>query len=275
MKSEVLQNLADLHKRLKALRRKVRAHESSQIARNALRKEAADLANLWVEDLRAPLEYRYALRQDTITEYSGQFERLLKLSRPSNLKSSYLSVLDHLLLKFQDRLVLPVQQYSEQIDTVLDLQKIVGGVGDKDEADYLREAVECAAHGNLRASVVIGWCAVVDRIQRKIEAVGFDRLNAASARLRAATSGRYKRFTKDVSVHSMAELRSGVFDSDLLWIAEGMALIDGNQRDRLATCFQLRNQSAHPGLAPVKEPNVVAFYSDVAEIVLRNPDFET
>ena len=275
MKQEVLQRLADLHRRLKALRRQVRAHSSAQIARKAIRYEARDLAKLWIEGLRTQLEHRYALGQETISQYDTEFDRLLVLSRPSNRKSSYLKAIDALLTKFQDRLVLPVQRYSEQIDTELDLQKIIGDVEDDNEADYLREGIDCAAHGNLRASVVIGWCAAVDRIQRTVEAEGFGKFNAASAKLKAASKGRYRRFNKEFSIGGMSELRSDVFDSDLLWVVEGMGLIENNQRDRLGGWLQLRDQSAHPGSAPVKKPNVVAFYSDIAEIVFRNPAFRS
>jgi len=64
-----------------------------------------------------------------------------------------------------------------------------------------------------------------------------------------------------------------VFDRDLLWILEGMGLIDSNQHTRLLSCFDLRNHSAHPGEAPVTAYNLLSFFSDVIEIVLRNPKF--
>jgi len=64
-----------------------------------------------------------------------------------------------------------------------------------------------------------------------------------------------------------------VFDTDLLVVLEGMGLLDGNQAERLRTCFQYRNHSAHPGEAPIDDPHLIAFFSDIAAIVLQNQQF--
>jgi hypothetical protein len=70
----------------------------------------------------------------------------------------------------------------------------------------------------------------------------------------------------------MSELQT-VFDSDLIVILEEMGLIDGNEAARLEICFTYRNQSAHPSAAPIADPNVVAFFSDISAIVLANALF--
>ena len=74
------------------------------------------------------------------------------------------------------------------------------------------------------------------------------------------------------SIHSLAELRE-VFDTIILWIIEGMGLIDTNEHARLRGCFELRSQSAHPGNAPITEYNLLSFFSDINEIVLKNGHF--
>jgi hypothetical protein len=78
--------------------------------------------------------------------------------------------------------------------------------------------------------------------------------------------------TKKFKVDSLSELQK-VFDTDLLWVLEYLELIDSNQHQRLRTCFDLRNHSAHPGQAPVEPENVLAFYSDITKIVLKNSKF--
>jgi hypothetical protein len=52
-----------------------------------------------------------------------------------------------------------------------------------------------------------------------------------------------------------------------------MQVIDANQHARLRSCFELRNHSAHPGEAPVTDYNLLSFFSDIIEIVLKNPKF--
>jgi hypothetical protein len=65
-----------------------------------------------------------------------------------------------------------------------------------------------------------------------------------------------------------------VFDTDLITICEGMGLLDSNQADRLKQVdFQYRNHSAHPGQAPIEDPHLVAFFTDINEIILTNPKF--
>lgn len=82
--------------------------------------------------------------------------------------------------------------------------------------------------------------------------------------------GRFKKFNQVQNVSSLSELRE-VFDNVILWILEGMQLIDNNQHTRLHSCFELRSQCSHPGEAPITEYNLLSFFSDINEIVFKNP----
>ena len=73
--------------------------------------------------------------------------------------------------------------------------------------------------------------------------------------MHAKITGRFKPFRKQFTIESKSELQT-VFDTDLLWVLEYLELIDNNQHQRLRHCFELRNNSAHPGLAPIKGPNL-------------------
>jgi len=84
--------------------------------------------------------------------------------------------------------------------------------------------------------------------------------------------GRFKKFNSVQNVSSLSELRA-VFDNVILWIIEGMALVDSNQHTRLTSCFEMRCQCAHPGEAPISPFNLMSFFSDINEIVLKNPKF--
>jgi hypothetical protein len=87
------------------------------------------------------------------------------------------------------------------------------------------------------------------------------------------TTGRFKKFSSSQNVNSLSEIRE-VFDNVVLWIIEGMTLIDSNQHTRLRSCFDMRNQAAHPGEAPITEYNLLSFFSDIDQIVLKNPKFQ-
>lgn len=145
-------------------------------------------------------------------------------------------------------------------------------VADGAERSFIEEAITCIRHGCSRAAIVLGWCAAINRLRRKIEELGFDKFSAASTRVKNQ-GGKYKWWKKEFDVQTMGDLQA-VFDTDLVVVLEGMGLIEDNQAKRMETCFQYRCHSAHPGDAPIKEAHVIAFFTDIVEIVLANPKFE-
>lgn len=88
------------------------------------------------------------------------------------------------------------------------------------------------------------------------------------------TAGRFKKFNAVQNVSSLSEVRE-VFDTVILWIMEGMGLIDSNQHTRLRSCFDMRCQCAHPGDAPVTQYNLLSYFSDLNEIIFKNDKFKT
>lgn len=273
MKEELIEQLREFERDLKALQSQLKGLTGKCVTKNAHRAEAERLATFWVETLRSPLEHRFKLPSDEILAASECAKKLHQLSRPNNLKSSYLTVIQKLLKKFQDRFVLPIQQTAIAIETSADLQKILKLLQDPKESAYLQEAMECAARGCRRAACVMGWCAAINRMQKKIEEIGFARFNATSSQLKSQTSGKFKRWNKEFTVSTRSELQQ-VFDTDLIVLLEGMGLLDDNQAQRLEVCFLYRNNSAHPGEAPIEEANLIAFFSDIEKFILSNPNFK-
>lgn len=272
MKAELLAELRQFEENLRQLRRGVKALRIKTVNVKALRDQAEALATRWVEELRSPLEHKFKIDADTIKETSEQVKRLHVLSRPSNLKASYLKTLDDILDRFKDKFILPIQQTSMMVESIFDLQKFVSDLPDPAESEYLKEAIDCANSNFKKAAVVMGWCAAIDRIQKKIQVVGFATFNSASTQMKQA-SGRHKRFTKEFKITTLAELQT-ISDSDLIRVCEGIQLLDSNQADRLINVdFQYRNHSAHPGNAPIEDAHLVAFFTDINNIILTNPKF--
>lgn len=272
MKQDILDRLNEFEASLRSLQKAVRALEVERVSRIELREQADSLATTWVEDLRSPLEHKFAIDPTSISEMSESMKRLHVLSRPGNRRSSYEDALKTALRRFKDRFVLPIQQASFDVESVFDLSNLVAGLDDIDESDYLSEAIACANAGHQRAAIVMGWCAAIDRIQRKLQFIGFSAFNDASAAVQGQKSGRNKHWNKRFSITSLGELQA-VFDRDLIVVIEAMELVDGNQADRLRSDFEYRNQSAHPGLAPIEDAHVVAFFTDICSIVLLSPKF--
>jgi hypothetical protein len=273
MKAEILEKLRTFEADLRELRRAVRAVAVKQVSIKALRSQAEALANRWVEEIRSPLEHKFRINAETIKATSEQIKQLHVLSRPNNLKSSYIRLLDEILDGYKDKFILPIQQMPVAVENVFDLQKLVSGLPDPEESEYLKEAIDCANANFKKAAIVMGWCAAIDRIQKKIQVLGFATFGKMSSSMKQQVSGRHKQFKKEFVIATLGDLQA-VFDPDLIQVCEGLQLLDGNEADRLIKVdFQYRNHSAHPGNAPIEDAHVVSFFIDINKIILTNPKF--
>lgn len=256
---------------LKSLRKTLKVEAVPQVSKKALRDKANELGSSWYRDFSQKL--RPAVPGDVLDRYDVAFTRLIKLSSPNNLRSSYLDVLNELIPPFRDDLIIPAKQGSFATTPPSAFESFFASIGNLEESDYLQEAIACAQAEHFRAAAVLGWSAAIDRIHRKIEGLGFQQFNVTSAHMASQQAGRYKKFNQVQNVHSIGEMRE-VFDSIVLWIVEGMGLIDPNQHMRLRSCFEMRCQSAHPGDAPITSFNLMSFFSDLDQIVFSNAKFQ-
>lgn len=269
----MLDELKRLLDEVKDLRAAVKAIPGSTVGSKDLRGTAESLGSQWCNEISPELGANDRFASDLIGRYNQAFSKLIALSAPSNRKSSYLSALDLVIKDFRKDFVLPIQQGRVKVaggSSTFDA--FLSKIAPSDEGAYFKEAISCAKHGYLRAATVMAWCTAIDRIHRKIDEIGFASFNVTSAQMASQTSGRFKRFNQTQNVGSLSELRE-VFDSTVLWIIEGMGLIDSNQHTRLRSCFEMRCHSAHPGEAPTTEYNLLSCFSDIEQIVLANSKF--
>ena len=262
--------LETLLTRLRALRKLLKAEKGKTVNKSAIRTEAKAVGVEWHKNFAPKL--KHSLAPESLENYGTQFTRLIKISGPSNLLSSYLTTLELIIRPFSDELLIPSQQGALGNASTSSFDAFFASLSNADENDYLTEAVACAKHGHLRAAVVLGWSAAVDRI-RVLEHKGLDKFNHMAGQMAATTSGRYKRFKKLDPVTSIAELQE-VFDRPLLWVIEGMGMIDTNEHTRLGSCFDMRCHGAHPGNAPITSYNLMSFFSDLDQIIFLNPKFK-
>lgn len=256
---------------LKDLRRTLKAETVLRVSKRALCGKANELGSHWHQDFSPKL--RPAVTDGVCDRYDAAFTRLIKLSSPNNLRCSYLDVLNEIIPPFRDDLIIPAKQGNFAAAPPSAFDTFFASLGNPDENEYLQEAIACARAEHFRAAAVLGWSAAIDRIHRKIEKLGFRQFNVASAQLASQQAGRYKKFNQVQNVNSIGEMRE-VFDTIVLWIIEGMALIDPNQHTRLRSCFDMRCQSAHPGDAPITSFNLLSFFSDLDQIVFSNAKFQ-
>lgn len=269
-KQEALALLDDIEDLLRKLHIEVRKLKTSNIYKKTIKDSAQKIGTKWFEEIDPSLP-SLGVTDEVRKKYHDLFTFLLSLSVKTSVKQTYLKTIDEILQDFKEELFVTVMKSAGQVVSVSHLTKILENATDE-EKDYLDEALGCASRGFFRASVVLGWSAAVHRMHKTIEKLGFDEFNKKSDEMKSV-GGRFKRWNKSFTVRSLSDVRT-VVDSDLLWVLEYWELIDSNQHERLQICFTMRNNSAHPGEAPITEENLASFYSDLKNFVFDNPKFK-
>ena len=265
------ERLEEILLRTKALRRDVKAETNSRVYKKGLREEAAALGSDWYK-IYAPF-LKHSLSSELMDKYGELYKKLIQLSVPGSRQAAYLEALESIIKRFNTDVMIPSQQGSLGAAAPSSFDAFFAGLSNADESEYLKEALACAKEGHHRAAVVLGWSAAIDRIHRVVELKGFVKFSSMSQQMSAATSGRYKKFTKAQNISNLAEMRE-VFDSIILWVIEAMGMIDTNQHTRLGSCFDMRCHGAHPGDAPITPYNLMSFFSDLDQIVFMSPAFK-
>ena len=124
----LLQNLKDLRKILKA-------ETVPQVGKKALRERANELGSLWYRDFSPKL--RPSVTDNVCDRYDAAFTRLIRLSSPNNLRSSYLDVLNEIIPPFRDDLIIPAKQGNFAAAAPSAFDSFFASLGNADESEYL------------------------------------------------------------------------------------------------------------------------------------------
>ncbi len=270
MKDKILEILNFHLEKIKEFSTGLNKSATTVMSKKSDQELAKSIAITWFDAVFPSLN-KISFDQEMLKKYSEKFEKLLEYSRKVSRTISVKALLQDVLDNYSDEIIHKVQIGSFLSTEGLNITPYLEGLP-TDEKDYLKEAAICASNNCIRASIILGWCATIDKIHRKIELLGFEKFNTAIDEMNQLTQGKFKRFKKKYIVNSLSELRE-VFDTDILWVLEYLGYIDGNEHERLRHCFLFRNNSAHPGEAPISGENLYSFYSDITKIVLKNNKF--
>ncbi len=154
---------------------------------------------------------------------------------------------------------IPVEGEAEKIQKEIsaklcaDVLKIV----DKDEREYIEEALRCLRVEAYRGAVLMGWAATMSNIHRKIEEAGLGQFNKECKEF--IKKPRPVRLRSDLQYYR---------DTDILLAAERMGLFDRNVRAALERHLDLRNDCGHPGQVNPQIHVVNAFFEEIIQYVL-------
>jgi len=271
-RAELILALKSLKDGLSLLEHDLNGLASEFVYAKSIKSKAENLSARWFQELDLALRM-FAFPEEVISHYHKTFHSLLELSiPPKSRKSSYLKIVGEALKGFTKDLLIPAYKVSNAVSSTKPLEEIESQTSGN-EMEYLRESLGCAQQGYLRASTILGWCAAIHRMQKTVEKLGFQELNKKFQEM-LNTTGRYKKHGKNLSISTLSELQTTVFDADLLWVLEYWGLIDASQHERLSICLEMRNTSAHPGDVKMTEENIASFFSDLKMYVYDNPKLQ-
>lgn len=271
-KEELVAALKEINKNLIALSDDLSKSASTFVNKQQRRKDAELIAQLWFEKVE-PYAEHFGISEIIESKYHSLFEQLLELSLKPSRKVTYQKTISTVTKSIKEQLILAVIKSADKTNSFTDLPNILENAT-AEEKEYLDEALGCAKNSYLRASMVLVWCAAVNRMHKSIEKLGIAEFNKKSHEMKDIKNGRFKRFDKSFDLVSANDLEATVFDTDLLWVLEYWNLIDSNQHERLKNCFDMRNHAAHPGDAKTTMENLASAFSDIKTMVLDNTNFK-
>lgn len=133
-------------------------------------------------------------------------------------------------------------------------------VKNKEEREFVEEAMNCLKINSGRSTIIMLWCAVLYKIYDEIRKKGFGNFNIHYSR-------RYRnRRSRPLAVTKVDDFEYYP-DSEVLLVSENLGIFDRTQRRVLEDCLKLRNMCAHPGKYRPKEHKINSFVEDLLEVI--------
>jgi len=273
-KDELISSLESLRGDLDKLRKILRSSSAMNVYNSETKNIPKATSRMWFENIKQALP-SFSVSRETVSEYSVYFKNLAKAALPrAKNRNAYLKILDEIQDRFNDSLLLPVLVSAGEIINVSHLEKILEKISDDDEREYLEQAIGCAHHNFLSASVVMGWCAAVNRMHRMIENKwGFPRFTQITEEMAQNKKGPYKTFRMSYEVSNLGDLRQ-VPDRVTMFALKHEGLVTANQYKKLDKCLLERNLAAHPGETKTNPEDLASFYRNLKDLVFDNSKFE-
>jgi hypothetical protein len=134
----------------------VKAVKTKTVGQITIRNRAEKIGTEWCNNIAPRLREIGNLEAKSLEKYTDQFSRLIKVSAPNNLKSSYESVLNAVTKEFRSDFILPAQQGKVTFSAGPSLfDKFLTEIAADDEGEYYKEALSCAQKGYFRAATVM------------------------------------------------------------------------------------------------------------------------
>lgn len=268
---DVAQALEDVLEALAGIQKDVNKLTTASVSGQALRKRVKDTHKCWLP-VAGVLEAGNVVDTAQLQEIQSAWMTLVKLANGASPKKQYKVLLKTILTKTESELLHTFIKGSA-IQTIGNpLRKLVQPISDPDLLKYLDESIRCAEMNCVRASVVLAWCAVAYKVQKKLTSLGITTLNAEFTKMKTDKGLMFRTFTKDYAFSSDADVQEAA-DAHLILLCRFLTYLDDTQYKHLKGALDLRNGCGHPTGYQPDPVKLQAYYADITQLVLLNPRF--
>ena len=201
-KEELITLVKEENDEIIALNTSLEKTKTDVITKKQTKQDTEKVAKTWFEKIEPCCE-QFGISEPIRLKYHNLFTELLNLSVKPSRKKTYRKTLQAILADLKEDVLIPIIKSAGKITSISNLSKILENVS-VGEREYLNEALGCAQQGFFRASMVMVWSATINRIQKTVEKLGLENFNSKTEEMKKITEGRFKRFRKSYSVHSLS-----------------------------------------------------------------------
>lgn len=266
---DVAQALEDVLEELVSIQKDVNKLKTASVSGQSLRKRIKDTHKNWLP-VAGVLETGSIVDTAQLQEVATAWTALAKLASSPSPKQQHKALLKVIITRTETELLHKFIKGSA-IQTIGDtLRKLVQPIADPELLKYLDESIRCAETNCVRASVVLAWCAVAHVIHKKLTSLGIATLNAEFAKMKADKGLMFKAFTKDYIFSTDPDVQEAA-DAHLILLCRFLTYLDDTQYKHLKAALDLRNGCGHPTGYQPDTVKLQAYYADIAQLVLLNP----
>jgi hypothetical protein len=268
---DVAQELEDVLEELVSIQKAVNKLTTASVSGASLRKRVKDIHKAWLP-VSGVLEAGNLVDAGQLQDASNAWASLVKLTNSASPKSQYKQLIKTIIEKTETELLHKFIKGSA-IQTIGDtLRKLVQPISDPDLLKYLDESIRCAETNCIRASVVLAWCAVAFKVHQKLVSLTMPVLTAEFGKMKADKGLMFRTFTRDYTFTTALDVQEAA-DAHLILMCRFLTYLDDTQYKHLKGALDLRNGCGHPTGYQPDPVKLQAYYSDITQLVLLNPNF--
>jgi len=188
--------------------------------------------------------------------------RLIELSNPKNRRIIKVKKGEYkLYIKEEERWeeYFSINKTPKQIKLSKDLENLLEKINEPNSKDFLKDAINCYKIGVTRATVIMTWILIINRIQEYII--------SHKDKLSEFNNEWLKVNKKNKIIRSISEF-SDIKEEKFIELCRASGIIDNNERKILDQKLGIRNTSSHPNSIKIKDSKVIDFVEDLIENIL-------